>query len=163
MSTPLQLVRERARGLGTSLSLAYRFRQELYPHWRRLVVALVCSIGYTLMRLAEPWPLKFVFDHVLESLPLQTPLPWVDQIFNGNPMLILDVSSGAILGLAAFRGVFYYFQNVFISSVGRRSCWACAGGSLLTCSASRCDSTMKAAPGTSSPGSPVISTCCARC
>ena len=119
MATPLQLVRERTRGLKTSLGVAYRFRGELYPHWRRLLGAFLCSVGLTAMRLGEPWPLKFIFDNVLVGLPLQTPFPWIDRAVGDEPMLILGASTVAILGLAALRGVFYYYQNVLASRVGQ--------------------------------------------
>jgi ATP-binding cassette, subfamily B, bacterial len=120
MSTPAQLLRERVSGIGTSLRLAYRFREELYPHWPRLLAGLLFSIGYTLMRLAEPWPLKFIFDHVLVNMPLEMPLPsWIVRGFGDERMVILTLSALVILGLAVLRGVFYYYQNVFVSGVGQ--------------------------------------------
>src|SRR5829696_7126617 len=105
MATPIQLMRERARGLKASLGVAHRFRGDLLPHWRRLLGAFLCSVGYAAMRLAEPWPLKFIYDNVLVGLPLQTPSSWVDRALVNEPMLILGLSTAAILGLAALRGV----------------------------------------------------------
>jgi ATP-binding cassette, subfamily B, bacterial len=107
------------RGFKTALGLTYQFRGELYPHWRALLGAFLCSIAYTAMRLAEPWPLKFIFDSVLAGRPLHTPLPWINRSLEGERMLILGVSTGAILGLAALRGVFYYHQNVLAGGVGQ--------------------------------------------
>ena len=75
MTTPARLVRDQARGLKVSLLTMRRFRRELYPHWRALLGALLCSVGYAAMRLAEPWPLKFIFDNVLVGKPLQTSVP----------------------------------------------------------------------------------------
>jgi ABC-type multidrug transport system fused ATPase/permease subunit len=78
------------------------------------------SLGYTLMRLAEPWPLKFIFDHVLVNVPLQMPLPsWIVDGVGDERMAILTASAIAILGLALLRGIFYYYQNVFVSQVGQ--------------------------------------------
>ena len=119
MVSPIHLVQDRIRGFKTALGLTYRFRGELYPHWRALLGAFLCSIAYTATRLAEPWPLKFIFDNVLAGRPLHTPLPWINRALGGEPMMILAVSTGAILGLAALRGVFYYYQNVLAGGVGQ--------------------------------------------
>ena len=42
------------------------------PHWPRLLGALACALGYAAARLAEPWPLKFIFDNALLGEPLET-------------------------------------------------------------------------------------------
>ncbi|MDQ3411357.1 MAG: ABC transporter ATP-binding protein/permease, partial [Chloroflexota bacterium] len=86
---------------------------------RTLLGALCCAIGYTAMRLAEPWPLKFIFDNVLTGIPIATPIPWLDQTIGNDRIRILLVATGAILALAALRGVFYYYQSYLTSRVGQ--------------------------------------------
>jgi ABC-type multidrug transport system fused ATPase/permease subunit len=66
------------RGLKVSFEMIIRFRRELKRHWPRLLLALLCALGYVGMRLAEPWPLKFVFDNVLIDQPLVTPFAWLN-------------------------------------------------------------------------------------
>ncbi len=119
MGTPADVLRRQARGLGASFGTLHRFRRDLYPHWPRLLAALVCALGYTAMRVAEPWPLKFIFDNVLIDRPLHTPFPWVNQAVGQDRMRILATATGTILLLAVVRGVFYYFQSVLTGRVGQ--------------------------------------------
>lgn len=119
MVTPARLLGDQVRGLRTSFGATYRFRRELYPHWRALLGALLCSVAYTAMRLAEPWPLKFIFDNVLAGMPLRTPLPWLDRALAGDRTRILAAASLAILALALLRGVFYYYQSFLTSRIGQ--------------------------------------------
>ena len=65
--------RSRGEGLKTSVGAVYRFRRELLAHWRPLTAALLCSLAYSAARLAEPWPLKVIFDNALAGMPLQPP------------------------------------------------------------------------------------------
>jgi len=102
-----------------SFSTIIRFRRELLAHWPRLFIALLCTLGYTGMRLAEPWPLKFIFDNVLVNQPLVTPFPWVNETIGVDRMRILYTAVGALLVFAILRGVFYYFQSVLTSYVGQ--------------------------------------------
>ncbi|MDQ3696212.1 MAG: ABC transporter ATP-binding protein/permease [Chloroflexota bacterium] len=119
MAMPIELIRGQARGLLSSVDTIRRFRGELYPHWRTLLGALLCAIGYTAMRLAEPWPLKFIFDNVLTGIPIATPFPWLNHTIGDDRIRILLVATGAILALAALRGVFYYYQSYLTSRVGQ--------------------------------------------
>lgn len=114
-----QTILDRVRGVEASLGAAYHLRQELYPHWRPLLGAAVCSVAYTAARLAEPWPLKFIFDNVLARRPLRTPFPPVDRTLGHDPWLILPVAALSILALALVRSVFYYRQGVLSSRVGQ--------------------------------------------
>lgn len=109
----------RARGLGTAMGAIHRFRHELVTHWRPLALALLCSIGYTAARLAEPWPLKFIFDNVLIGTPLVTGIGWLDDTVGDDRILVLLVSVVAILTLAVTRGIFYYYQALLTSQAGQ--------------------------------------------
>ena len=107
-------------GIRTSLGIVRRFRKDLLKHWRPLAAALACALAYSAARLAEPWPLKYIFDNVLGSQPLDTPSDWVNETIGSDPTRILLVASGAILVLALLRGVFYYYQRVVTARVGER-------------------------------------------
>ena len=39
----------------------------LRPHWKALSLALAAVIGETVTDLLEPWPLKIIVDHLLQS------------------------------------------------------------------------------------------------
>jgi ABC-type multidrug transport system fused ATPase/permease subunit len=113
------MLRRQVRGLRVSFDMIIRFRRELWQHWPRLLLAIVCALGYTAMRLAEPWPLKFVFDNVLVDQPLVTPLPWLNDWLGSDRLRVLLLAVGAVLLFAALRGVFYYFQSVLTTHVGQ--------------------------------------------
>jgi ABC-type multidrug transport system fused ATPase/permease subunit len=119
MAMPHQMLRRQLRGLRISFDMIIRFRRELWAHWPRLLLAIVCALGYTAMRLAEPWPLKFVFDNVLIDQPLVTPVPWLNDWLGTDRMRVLLLAVGAVLFFAGLRGIFYYFQNVITTHVGQ--------------------------------------------
>lgn len=112
-------LRGQARGFAASIRTVHRFRRYLYRHWRPLLAAFVCSLGYAAARLAEPWPLKVIFDNVLMEMPLQTPFPALNDALGGERMQILAAATLAILLLALARGVFYYYQRVLTATVGQ--------------------------------------------
>lgn len=120
MSTkPKNPVTRQLRGLRVSFSMIVRFRKDLWKHWPQLFIAILCALGYTAMRLAEPWPLKFVFDNVLVDTPLVTPIPWLNDWLGTDRMRVLALAVGAVLVFALLRGVFYYFQSVLTTQVGQ--------------------------------------------
>ena len=121
MSTsPIHLIRRQADGLRVSMAMIVRFRGELLAHWPRLLLAIVCALGYTGMRLAEPWPLKFVFDNVLVAEPLVTPFPWLNDWLGTDNGRVLVLAAATLVVLATLRGVFYYFQSVLATQVGQQ-------------------------------------------
>ena len=119
MASVGEIAREQGRGLQTSLATVYRFRRDLLGHRGALLGAVLCSIGYTAMRLLEPWPLKFIFDNVLTGVPLRLPVPWLDRALGGDRMRVLVAATAAILVFALLRGVFYYYQSFLTSRVGQ--------------------------------------------
>jgi ATP-binding cassette subfamily B protein len=120
MSSEAHALSQRVRDLKAMFGGAYRFRGELLKHRATLSGAFLFSMGYAAVRLAEPWPLKFIFDSVLAERPLNTPIPWVNQTLGGDQMLILLTATAAILWLAALRGAFSYYQQVLTSVVGQK-------------------------------------------
>ena len=112
-------LKRQLKGLKVSFSMIIRFRRDLMKHWPQLLLALLCALGYTAMRLAEPWPLKFVFDNVLVNVPLVTPFPWLNEWLGGDRTRVLLLAIGAVLAFAVLRGVFYYFQSVLTTQVGQ--------------------------------------------
>lgn len=119
MATPMQVVRRQAKGLRVSFDVIIRFRHELLSRWPLLVLAVFAALGYTAMRLLEPWPLKFILDNVLVDRPLVTPFGWLNDWLGNDRMRILTLAVGSVLVLAGLQGIFYYYQNVLASRVGQ--------------------------------------------
>lgn len=119
MATPRQLIGRQVGGLKMSFEMIIRFRKELTKHWPQLLLAILCALGYTGMRLAEPWPLKFVFDNVLVDQPLVTPFPMLNDWIGTDRMRVLFLAVAAVMVFALLRGIFYYFQSVLTTRVGQ--------------------------------------------
>ncbi|HEV8250789.1 MAG TPA: ABC transporter ATP-binding protein [Gaiellaceae bacterium] len=109
----------RVTALPSAAGAVVRFRGDLTRHRRPLAGAFAASLGYAATRLAEPWPLKVVFDNVLAGMPLTTPFPWLDRHLAGNRTAILVAATVALLLLAVLRSVFYYHQSYLTARVGQ--------------------------------------------
>lgn len=120
MTSALSILSERAHDVRATFRGAYRFRGELLKHWKTLLGAFLFSLAYAAVRLAEPWPLKFIFDNVLAGMPLDTPIAWIDRTLGDDRTAILVAASAAILVLAFLRGVTAYYQKVMTSIVGQQ-------------------------------------------
>ncbi len=119
MAVDSKTLKNQVRGLKISFEMIIRFRKELMEHWPKLLGALFAALGYTAMRLAEPWPLKFVFDNVLLNQPLETPIGFVNDFLGNDRMRILMLAVGSVLLFALLRGVFYYAQSVLTARTGQ--------------------------------------------
>lgn len=109
----------RLTALTSALNAAGRFRGDLMRHRRPLGGAFAASLGYAAARIAEPWPLKVVFDNVLAGMPLQTPLPWLDRLLADDRTAILVAATVAVLLLAVLRSFFYYHLRYLTARVGQ--------------------------------------------
>jgi ABC-type multidrug transport system fused ATPase/permease subunit/Ser/Thr protein kinase RdoA (MazF antagonist) len=118
--SPLRILRDRAQDVRATFRGAYRFRGELRTHWRMLAGAFLFSLAFAAVRLAEPWPLKFIFDNVLRGDPLATGHGWIDRMLGGDRIAILVAAAIAILVLALLRGITAYYQTVMTSVVGQQ-------------------------------------------
>lgn len=100
-----------------------RIVRRLAPYVRErkasLALALVSTVGYMLLRLLEPWPLKLILDHVLLGLPLPSSLSFLERLVDGSQAL-LAVLVGSIVVIAACSGLLYYWQNVLAAHIGQQ-------------------------------------------
>src|SRR5688500_8319495 len=100
-----------------------RIVRRLAPYVRErkasLALALVSTLGYMLLRLLEPWPLKLILDHVLLGLPLPPSLSFLERWVDGSQAL-LGVLVGSIVLIAAGSGLLYYWQSVLASHIGQQ-------------------------------------------
>lgn len=100
-----------------------RIGVHLAPHLRTrkqsLALALAASLGYMILRLLEPWPLKLVLDHVLLDAPPPRMLAWFEPLSGGTGSL-LAVSTVLIVAIAFASGFLYYWQSVLAAHVGQQ-------------------------------------------
>src|SRR5262245_29117311 len=90
----------------------------LWEMRRSLVTALLCILGFTLMELLAPWPLKLIFDYVLLGKPLPASLNWLGGIISqGKTFAVVAISLSIVL-IAGGKSLFDYFQLYHTSRVG---------------------------------------------
>ena len=86
---------------------------------RDLTLAFAATIGYMLLRLVEPWPLKLVLDNVLLGKGLPRSLGFLHR-WADTPNELLNVFVAAIVLVAVLSGFLYYWQNVLSAYVGQK-------------------------------------------
>lgn len=81
--------------------------------------AMGALVFQTLFRLAEPWPLKVVFDRILPNTHRggRTHLAWLDGV---DPGTLLLGCAGAVVLIALLRAVFAYLNTVWLALAGNR-------------------------------------------
>src|SRR5688572_13690021 len=101
---------------------ARRFRQVLLSYLHRtkggLSLAALSMLGYTLMELLSPWPLKIIFDSILLDHPLPASFSFLEPLFQQGKLLSLSVLAGCIALIAILSSSFSYFQIYLTSRIG---------------------------------------------
>jgi ATP-binding cassette, subfamily B, bacterial len=110
--------RRAARQLAALMAVINRMTPYLRARTGSLTLALTATVGYMLLRLLEPWPLKLIFDHVLLGATLPAPLAFLDRWTDGPAQLLL-VLTGSIVAISLISGFLYYWQNVLSSHIGQ--------------------------------------------
>lgn len=106
-----------------SIDALRRVVNRLSPYLRgrkgSLALAVLSMIGYMLLRLLEPWPLKLVLDNVLLGKPLPASLAFVNGWIDDRGVL-LNVIVGLIVAISILSGLLYYWQNVLSAYIGQK-------------------------------------------
>lgn len=107
-----------SKGTRTMLSLAAvmrRFAPYLRRRWMMLVGAVTALVLSTVMRLAEPWPLKFIIDAIV---PVEAGKNGVAAEI--EPVLLLAFCAGGLLLAVLLRAGFQYLATIGFALVGNR-------------------------------------------
>ena len=95
-------------------------RHLLKPHARALAVGVAAVLVETAANLAEPWPLKVIFDNVLKSKPGHG---WLAQLIfftaGTDKLAILKFAALSVLVIAAVGAVSGYTEKYITASVGQ--------------------------------------------
>ena len=109
-----------------SLSLLRRIVGRLGPHAKRqrwrFLWAFLGTIGVIAGELAEPWPLKIVFDSVLQHQPVHL-LPDAWRPFfeaEENSLWLLLLAAASVLVIAVFTGICSFVRELFSAAAGQR-------------------------------------------
>ncbi|HTL56090.1 MAG TPA: ABC transporter ATP-binding protein [Candidatus Limnocylindrales bacterium] len=102
----------------------WRILAYFWPHVRqyRLLIAgslfaLFAEVG---LRLLEPWPLKFVFDHVINSSSKRGP-EYVRRLEAFDSTTLLTFAALAVVAITGFRSVASYWQTIGFAQLGNRA------------------------------------------
>jgi ATP-binding cassette subfamily B protein len=114
----------RPKPLQKSLPGLWRITKYFWPHIRQYrglmafsFLALLAEVG---LRLLEPWPLKFVFDHLIRQYGTpKRPLPqWLLSL---DVTTLLTLAAVAILVITCLRAVASYWETIGFAKLGNRS------------------------------------------
>ncbi|TJZ89871.1 ABC transporter ATP-binding protein [Paracoccus gahaiensis] len=94
-----------------------RFAPYLRPHRAVLTGATAALIGATLMRLLEPWPLKFVIDRVVPASLAGTGGSGVTAL---DTMTLLTLCALGLVAIIGLRALFQYLSTIGYAVVGSR-------------------------------------------
>ena len=95
------------------------FRRDIRKRRGTLAGGAVFGFIYAAARVAEPWPIKVVFDQVLYHKPARG--WWVPLFtpFGTRPTQIL-IAAGLLLGVAGLvRGISYYYEDYLLSKAAQ--------------------------------------------
>jgi ATP-binding cassette subfamily B protein len=112
-----------ARSLQKSIPSLGRFWYHFWPYIRNQSVWLIsCAIALladVILRLLEPWPLKFVFDHVLikSSDDRLAAIPFVNTL---DPLTLLTLSAIGVVAITGLRSLASYWSTVGLALVSSR-------------------------------------------
>ncbi len=96
-----------------------RFAKYLRPHRGMIVMASLLSLGAVFMSIAAPWPIKLVFDIVLEPAMADTAIGQWFAAHAADRHTALAIICGSIVILAAGEAAFVYGRDVVLARVGQ--------------------------------------------
>src|SRR2546422_10444932 len=113
-----------AAPLQKSLPSLWRILLHFWPHIRqyRLLMAgsLLALLGEVGLRLLEPWPLKFVFDHIIgQRRAPKKPLP--DFLSGWDPVALITLAAVAVVIFTCLRAVASYWETIGFAKLGNRA------------------------------------------
>jgi ATP-binding cassette subfamily B protein len=100
-----------------------RLSRYFWPHVRQhrglIAVSMFALFAEVGLRLLEPWPLKFVFDHILHtSASGPVPLPEFLQQIGTTTLLVL--AALAVVAITGLRAIAAYWQTIGFAQIGNR-------------------------------------------
>src|SRR3989475_9220435 len=110
--------------LPQGLPSLWRILKYFWPHarqYRALITgSLAALFAEVALRLLEPWPIKFVFDHILGSkISTHTAMP---EVLNAlDPTSLLTLAALAVITFTALRALASYWQTIGFTLIGNRA------------------------------------------
>jgi ATP-binding cassette subfamily B protein len=96
--------------------LAY-FWPDIRPHYKLLIISAIALLADIVLRVLEPWPLKFVFDYVLINNNQLINIPIIGNL---QPITLLTIAALLVMILTGLRALAAYWNTVTLATVGSR-------------------------------------------
>ena len=110
--------------MGRAPASAWRICRCLWPYvsrqWAIVIGSLLALAAELLLRLLEPWPLKFVFDRIIGGG--RSALPANSLLEPLGTTTLLAVAAAAIVAVTGLRAVASYGSSVGFALAGNRVC-----------------------------------------
>lgn len=110
-----QKLKEIVPGFWQILKSFWPYAQREKPLLLGSVIALLAEVGF---RLLEPWPLKFIFDGVIDPEDGKSGIPAA--IAHLEPMTLLIIAASALIIINGLRAFAAYLNTVGFALVGNR-------------------------------------------
>lgn len=102
------------------LDLARRFLPYVMQYWRQMIAGIGLMVLMVLMDLAQPLPLKILFDYVFGTQPLPGFLQPLYAAIGGQRFNLLLLVGALTVGIAAIDGVVSYLGQSRVTNLGQR-------------------------------------------
>jgi subfamily B ATP-binding cassette protein MsbA len=96
-----------------------RFTRLVRPYWQQLTTAFVAMLIASAASLLEPFPLKVIFDHVIDSKPMPAWLAGLPLV-GGDRFALLNAAALAVIAIAAVGAVSTFTEKYLSTTVGQR-------------------------------------------
>jgi ATP-binding cassette subfamily B protein len=96
------------------------FRKDIRKRRRTLIGGAFFGFVYALARVAEPWPLKVVFDQVLFAKPARGPIATFFTPIGHSSYAILAAAGIALALIGVVRAVSYYYEDSMLSRAAQQ-------------------------------------------
>ncbi len=110
---------------GIKLRDVTRVYRTFFPHlrryWKWFVLAYVALFSAMVMNLLKPWPLKFIFDHILLDKPLPRRITFLDSYAGHDKLIQLAILCGAIVAVFFLESVFTFARKYLMGVAGERA------------------------------------------
>jgi ATP-binding cassette subfamily B protein len=100
------------------------FGKDVRKRRRKLEAGMAFGVLLGLARVAEPWPLKIVFDQVLFQRPARGFLTRTFLVFGPTPTDILTVAAVVLMVAGVIHGIAYYYQDFYLSTAAQEVVYA---------------------------------------
>ncbi len=121
MSVRVAVRRPKQFGDWNSLVRFYRtFGHAVMRHKGLIAAALSSTILSALFEVLKPWPLKIVFDYVLSSSTKRQHVPFIGDLRDAAPLVIVQWSCIALLAISLVAAVCSYCEAYFTAAAGQR-------------------------------------------